>query len=337
MPEPASQIDEVDRQMVHALQIAPRISRAALGEVVGRSAATVAQRWHRLEAEGLAWLVAYESLGTHAMMAFVTVECALEQRDQVIESLCADPRVMSVAEGAHASRLHAVIAADGHGALTAHILDRVTRLPGVRDVHARFVARLLAEGATWRLDALDFAQRKRVVEHADGQGVNPLRGNPAQALDPAMRQLMVEFVKNPRVRISHLSESLGRHETTVRRQVSALLSSGAVTVRCEMDFDLSGWRIERSWFLRVPESGIAAVTAVAREYRGLRLAALAIGDANVVITAFSRTLEESVKFEGQLLGSSPGVTVTESVLHLRTWKRMYRRMGRVGLPTIWQN
>ena len=49
-------LDEFDQQLIEALQIAPRLSWAALGEVLERSPAALASRWGRLEREGLAWI-----------------------------------------------------------------------------------------------------------------------------------------------------------------------------------------------------------------------------------------------------------------------------------------
>lgn len=327
-------VDEIDRQLVHAMQIAPRSSWATLGEIIGRSPAVAAQRWQRMETQRLAWLVAYESLGTHTRMAFVAVTIDVGQRDAVIAALSAEPQVMSLSEGGRASLLHVVVATESLERLVSHVLDSITCIPGVRDVHARIMARLLAEGASWRLDALDAQQRELALASAEQHAPGAWKQASGPSFDEDSRALAHAFIRDPRARISRLAEELGRHEATVRRQLSALLNSGAITIRCEMAFDLSGWPIERSWFLRVPDAGIAALTAVAREYRGLRLVALTVGDANIVITAFSRTLEESVAFEAQLLGSSAGVSVTESVLHLRTWKRMYRSMGRVG-RSVW--
>lgn len=334
MPNESRTVDEIDRELVHALQIAPRMSWATLGEIIGRSPAATAQRWQRLESRGLAWLVAYESLGTHTAMAFATVTMDIDQRDSVIAALSSEARVMALSEGAHAAQLHISVAADSLQALISEVLDRVAHVPGVQDVHARFVARLLAEGASWRLDALSPTQQRQAHASAEHTAPGAWKQSSGPTFDEESRQLAHAFIRDPRARVAGLASELDRHESTVRRQLATLLHSGAVTVRCEMAYDVSGWPIERSWFLRVPDAGIAALTAIARDYRGLRLVALTIGDANIVITAQSRTLEESVAFEAQLLGASHGVTVTESVLHLRTWKRMYRNMGRDG-RSVW--
>lgn len=334
MTNASRSVDEIDRQIIHALQIAPRITWTALGEIVGRSPAATAQRWERLETQGLAWLIAYESLGTRAAMAFATVTVDMARRESTIEALCAHEHVMALSEGARASQMHVTITSDRLETLVGNVLDAVALIPGVVDVHARFVARLLAEGASWRLDALDARQRQLAEHHAIRSAPGTWREAEGPTFDDDKRALAEALIREPRANIAHLSTVIGRHEATARRQLTALLQSGAVTVRCEMSYDVSGWPIEQSWFLRVPGGGTSALTSVAREYRGLRLVAMTIGDANIVITALSRTMEESAAFEARLIESSPGVTVTESILHLRTWKRMHRNMGKDG-SSVW--
>lgn len=336
MTNASRSVDEIDRQIVHALQIAPRITWSALGEIVGRSPAATAQRWERLETQGLAWLIAYESLGTHAALAFATVTVDMAQRESTIAELCAHESVMALSEGAHASQMHVTISTNRLELLIGNVLDDVTQIAGVQEVHARFVARLLAEGASWRLDALDSHQRKLAEDSAIRTAPGTWRESSGPTFDQDKKALADAFIREPRASIAHLADEVSRHEATVRRQLTTMLQSGALTVRCEMSYDVSGWPIERSWFLRVPGGGINALTAVAREYRGLRLVAVIIGDANIVITALSRTLEESAAFEARLVTSSAGISVTESVLHLRTWKRMHRNMGRNG-RSVWSD
>ncbi|MFF2513469.1 Lrp/AsnC family transcriptional regulator [Streptomyces sp. NPDC058086] len=51
--EAAMELDELDRGVVHALQIHPRAPWTLVGEVLGVNPVTAARRWHRLEEAGL--------------------------------------------------------------------------------------------------------------------------------------------------------------------------------------------------------------------------------------------------------------------------------------------
>ncbi|MCK0520443.1 AsnC family protein [Williamsia sp. DF01-3] len=61
--------DDIDDQIVHALQVAPRAPWGAVGDVLGISAATASRRWDRLVENGLAWIVTYPGVRTSTSAA----------------------------------------------------------------------------------------------------------------------------------------------------------------------------------------------------------------------------------------------------------------------------
>jgi AsnC-type helix-turn-helix domain len=55
-------LDDDDRRLIAALQVRPRASWTELGAVLGPSPLTLALRWARLSAAGVAWLTAAPNL-----------------------------------------------------------------------------------------------------------------------------------------------------------------------------------------------------------------------------------------------------------------------------------
>ena len=81
-------LDEFDQQLIEALQIAPRLSWAALGEVLERSPAALASRWGRLEREGLAWIGGHPVGRPGGMtLSFHDVVCDPAQRPAAVQAL----------------------------------------------------------------------------------------------------------------------------------------------------------------------------------------------------------------------------------------------------------
>jgi hypothetical protein len=73
-------VSETDLQLLHALQISPRVPWNVLGDVLGISSTTAARHWARLSGEGLAWVTAYRpdlagQLGD-PVNALITAVCA---------------------------------------------------------------------------------------------------------------------------------------------------------------------------------------------------------------------------------------------------------------------
>ncbi|GAA3353999.1 hypothetical protein GCM10017744_009850 [Streptomyces antimycoticus] len=58
----AHDLDELDRGLVHALQIHPRAPWTLVGDVLAVNPVTAARRWRRLQEAGLAWVTAYPQL-----------------------------------------------------------------------------------------------------------------------------------------------------------------------------------------------------------------------------------------------------------------------------------
>lgn len=48
-----------DLELVHALQIAPRLSWTELGKVLGRHPATLSNRWNRLHSQRVVWILGH--------------------------------------------------------------------------------------------------------------------------------------------------------------------------------------------------------------------------------------------------------------------------------------
>ncbi|MFD8216034.1 AsnC family protein [Streptomyces sp. NPDC059697] len=76
--EAAMELDELDRGVVHALQIHPRAPWTLVGEVLGVNPVTAARRWHRLEEAGLAWVTACPRLSNSRIVVTGVVEVDTE-------------------------------------------------------------------------------------------------------------------------------------------------------------------------------------------------------------------------------------------------------------------
>lgn len=55
MQDSKTALDELDRSILHALQISPRASGTEVGRALDVDGATVGRRWDRLHSTGKAW------------------------------------------------------------------------------------------------------------------------------------------------------------------------------------------------------------------------------------------------------------------------------------------
>src|SRR3712207_3008779 len=103
-------LEDPDLALIHALQIAPRVSWAQAGQVLGASPAALAERWARLRSSGLAWVTAHVNASRpDLIVAFVEVDCLPEARPDVVRHLCRDPRAVTVEEAARGRDLQVTV------------------------------------------------------------------------------------------------------------------------------------------------------------------------------------------------------------------------------------
>lgn len=310
--------DETDLGLLHILQIAPRISWTAAGEILNLSATATAARWARLSDAGLAWIAVYpNTAATGQVSAFIDVFCKPRYRTEVAAALCRDPRVVSLDECGKGRDLLVTAQLPDLAALSELVLDEIVHMKGVTETGTQIVTGIFAEGADWRLDALD-ADQKRLAASA-----NDLPRVPTNAPPPEdSRPLVEELTRNPRISIAELARLTQRNPATVRRHLAQLLASRAITLRCNTAPQVSGWPVECSWMTRVPPAKLARAVTALRSFPQLRLCMSVTGEANMVFTTYSRDLGDVSRFTERLGTAIPELELLETLVLLRSHKRM---------------
>ena len=157
-------LDELDRAVVHALQIRPRASWTLVGEVLGVNPVTAARRWQRMEEAGLAWVTAYPRLSNARIVVSAVVEVDTEPgaAEDVAWALAADSAVANVKLMAGGRDLVASVQAPDLNEL-AHLTTLLFQgTPGVRATRTHVSTGVPTEGSRWRLRSLDAAQCARI-------------------------------------------------------------------------------------------------------------------------------------------------------------------------------
>jgi DNA-binding Lrp family transcriptional regulator len=318
--------DETDLQLLHLLQLAPRTPWAHAAQVLSVSANAVAARWSRMREDGLAWLSVYpNAVGADLITATVDVDCHPGRHAAVTELLCRDPRVVSVEECGRGRDLLLTVMVANLGALNALVLDDMATVDGITDTRTSIVTAVHADGADWRLDALDPGQQRRVpVDRVD----------PAPSALPRNHWPLIEALSmDARISIADLARTTGRTPATARRQLAQLLASGALTLRCDVAPQIAGWPLQCSWLARVPPAEKPQTIKQLLRLRQLRMCLSVTGPANLAFTIFTRAVAEVARFEEAVGANLPALQPIETLIHLRTRKRMGWLIGADGRTT----
>ncbi|QUH01990.1 Lrp/AsnC family transcriptional regulator [Saccharopolyspora erythraea] len=321
-----SRIDEQDLALLHALQIAPRVSWAEAARVLGTTATTLATRWERLRSGGLAWVTAHPGRQLHSVtVAFVDIDVVPAEREAVIGWLVRDPRAVTVEEVASGRDLTVTAMVAGHDELSRFVLDDLPAVPGVTRVRMRVATGIHFEASRWRLDAIDREQQAALPA--------PRAGAAAAPLPAAYWPLAEALAYDGRRSAADLARITGRKPATVRRQVARLLASDLLSFRCEIAQVRSRWPLACAWFGRVPPQEADRTVRSLTTLPELRLCASLAGDTNFMFVVWAHSTTDMVRLERLLADKLPWLDLTESMIMLRTRKRMGWLLGEDGRAT----
>jgi len=311
-----SGLDETDLALLHALQIAPRVSWAEAARVLRVGQTVLAARWERLRSQGLAWVTAHPGGSyRHVTLALIEVDCLPGQRRSVVQAVCADPRAVTVEESTRGRDLLLTVITEDLAALTRFALDDLESLPGVERQRTYVATAVHRHGSHWRLDALT-PDQVGTLEAVAFRAAAPAR--PPVDAWPLIQQLAVDGRRTA----ADIARLTGRNLATVRRQLGNLLRADLLSFRCELAAAVSGWSVSSTWTAHVEPADQQRTVAALATLPELRMCLSTTGDANIMMTVWTRALHDIQRIERLFGERLPWMRIRENAVNLRTPKRM---------------
>jgi DNA-binding Lrp family transcriptional regulator len=314
-------LDEVDRRIVHALQIHPRAPWRLVGEVLAIDPVTAARRWQRMEADRLAWVTAYPRLADarNAVTAVVEFDTRPGAGSQVAETIAAQARALNVKETAGGRDLVVSVQAPTLDELARFIARHLATVPGVTATRTHLVTAMPTEGSSWRLRSLDADQQFR-LERAAATPAGPVRDAAWDAVDARMLTLLSTDGRMP---IRRLAEELDTSVTTAGRRLRQLVGT-RISLRCDVARQVSGWPLSAVYFASAPADKLREISQALGSVSEVRACAITAGPHNLVIDVWLRNLPDVHNLEAHLCARLPPLRVADRAVVLRTVKHMGR-------------
>lgn len=320
-------LSEEDLSLLHALQIRPRASWTALGEVLQRSPAALAARWARLRAAGLAWVTVHPIVrAPSTQMAFVEVDCLPTRRGEVVEALCSVPEIISIEISARGRDLLLMVVARDWATLSNLVLTRL-QVDGILRHRTSLVTEIHLEASDWRLDALSRTQTLAVTR---SEAADPTVVRPAEAADDELVDLLAH---DGRLSFADLARLTGRRPATVRRQVARLNASGIMRFRCEVSQESSRWPICCTWFCRLDSTHVSDTVQFLRDIPEIRGCFSTTGESNFMFIAWTRSVHDLLRIEKSVTEAEPALRLLDSAVALTTRKRIGWLLDQSGCAT----
>lgn len=294
-------LDELDRRLVHALQVDGRASFGRIGEVLGASDRTLARRYRRLRAAGLLRVVGVASAR------------ALGQEDWLIRLRCLPAAAAGIADVLAARSDTSWVGIVSGGAeitcLTRTsgdlVLRTIPRSPRIGEVTAQRLLRVVAGAGGWprRLAALTDAEVAALRAAAPAARA---AGGPVRLIGADQRVLELMAVDG-RVGYAALAAATGWSASAVARRLTDLRGSGALMFEVDVEPRLFGAGKEEMMWLTVAPSALDTAGGALSRHPDIAFAAVTTGATNMI--AYVAVADDDDLYERVLLpvGRIPGV------------------------------
>ncbi|NMO56284.1 AsnC family transcriptional regulator [Actinoplanes sp. TBRC 11911] len=310
-------LDRVDRQILHALQIAPRAAFARIATVLGVSEQTVARRYQRLRTFGVLRVLARPNQIRSPGSTYwaLRIGCRPGGADPLADALArrGDTSWISIAAGGAEIICQVMVPHDDHTGL----LHRLPRASNVLTFSAhQLLHRFPGRGETdWIATGDELSDDQRAA-------LTPVsRGKTDAALLPGDEPLMAALARDGRAGWAALAEATGWSQRQVAQRVAALVAADAIYFHLDVaDAAVGMGSVTTLWFTVAP-SDLAAAGARLADHSEVAFVAAVTGSANLMVSTRCRDAEAFYRYLTTKVAEVPGVHSVETVPQLRRVKQ----------------
>ncbi|MEV6670464.1 Lrp/AsnC family transcriptional regulator [Streptomyces sp. NPDC051162] len=318
-----SDYDELDRRLVHALQIDGRAPFSTIAEVLGVSDRTVARRYARLRSAGAVRVLGgVDPTALGAVLWFLRVRCAPAASLPVAEALAGRPDTSWVSLNSGGTEITCVVRTESEADSEALLLAKLPRTPRVEGVTAHSVLHVFYGGPdnmAGKLGSLDAEAVERLrpppVPHRQG----PVR------LDDGDRKLLALLATDGRTGFEQLAAATGRSPTTVRRRMTELREHGLLYLDIDVDWHMFGVHARTLIWLSVAPAHLEEAGRALAGHPEIAFAAATTGPTNLYASVVCADQRELYRYLTTRIAALPAITHLETAPVIKTVKQAANR------------
>ncbi|WP_027345564.1 Lrp/AsnC family transcriptional regulator [Hamadaea tsunoensis] len=316
-----SDFDELDRKLLHALQIDGRAPFNKIAEVLGVSDQTIARRYARLRST---LRVRVAGRTDPALLGevtwFVRIRCVPSVAASIGAALARRPDTSWVKLASGGTEIVCVVRAATGQDGDSLLLAKLPKTPSVTAVSANCILHVFYGGT--------FSGGNEGVVHVLSPGqiaqlapppVTP--GGPV-VLDDVDRRLLESLRADGRVAYTEMADDTGLPLTTVRRRIAELRGSGVLYFDLDLDYRALNLPMQTMLWLSAAPDRLTAVGEALAGHPEVAFAAAVTGTHNVYASVLSPDPATLYTYLATRIGGLPGIQRVETVPVLRTLKHL---------------
>lgn len=318
-------LDELDRQIIHALILDGRLPFSRIAGVVGASEQTVARRYRRMRSAVMLRVVGVpdsQRLGQSDW--HVRLQCVPDAATGVANALARRPDTSWVRLTSGGTEIVcAVKSTDGH---SRHDL-LLRQLPSSRRIvaiSAHSILHVFRGGAESWPGATRELSGEQVAELSGAalpQTAGSAARQPVAEIGADDQMLFAELANDGRASYSELARATHWHESTVRRRIEELRAAGILYFDVDIDTTAFGYRTEAQLWMSVAPARLAAVGSALAQHVEIPFAAATTGASNLMASVICADDEALYRYLTERIASLDGVNAVEIAPIIRTVKR----------------
>ncbi|MGF1429389.1 Lrp/AsnC family transcriptional regulator [Kitasatospora sp. LaBMicrA B282] len=312
--------DELDRQLVHALQLNARAPFSRIAAVLGVSDQTVARRYSRLvglRRIRVLGLTDPESLGE--VRWHVRVQCTPDAAGTVAESLARREDTTWVVLSSGGTEINCSTRAHPDQADHSLLLQRLPRTPSVVGVTAHCVLHTFFGGAQSLAVKSGALTDEQVTALRPAPAAEPPAG-PPPVLEEADRRLLDALARDGRAALAELATATGWSASTVRRRLAELEACGVLYFDLDVDWRIFDVSAATSLWLSVAPAELAATGAALAAHPEVAYACATTGPTNLHAVLLTRNVQAVYSYLTTRIAALPAVRQVETAPTMRVVK-----------------
>lgn len=313
-------IDDLDHQLVQALQTDGRAPFSRIAEVLGVSDQTVARRYRKLHATGglrVLGVVDDERLGQSQWIVRLT--CTPDAAEPLADALARRPDTSWIGLASGGTEVICTMTARDERARDALLFGRLQRTPRIVSVSAHLKLHAFYGGPLgWysKSERLDADQAAALLPPPVEPPGEPVR------LEPADRALLAVLARDGRATIAELQAATHQSASAVKRRLDHLRRTGVVYIDVQFESGRLGYDLHVLLWLTVAPAALSAVGTALAGHREVAFATAITGQCNLLAVTLFRSTAELYRYLSERVGVLDGVQHVETAPILRQVKQL---------------
>jgi DNA-binding Lrp family transcriptional regulator len=315
--------DDLDRQLLQALQIDGRLPFSRIAEVLGVSDQTVARRYARLRSKGQVRVIGQTDAQVLGEVQWlVRVQCTPDAAAKVAQALALreDTSWISLTSGGTeiSCMSRSRVGPDAHTLL----LQRLPRTPSVVGVTAQCVLHTFlggSRGLATKSNALTAEQARALQPDPPPAAAEGRSGLPV-VFDDGDRRLLAALGRDGRAEVSDLAEATGWSPSTVRRRMAQLRDCGALYTDLDYDHRILNLEARAILWLSVAPAQLVEIGEAMAEHPEVAYACATTGATNLHAVVLCTDIHALYTYLTTRIAALPAVHQVETAPIMRTLK-----------------